>query len=209
MATDFEKTLEAKSDQINAADLVGREMTITITGVTVNLREAQKTDFKIAESEKLYRPCLGMRRLIASIWGTNPQLFIGRSLTIYRDPEVVYGGDVMGGIRISAASHIDGEKKIPIRTSRTKVKTYTVRPIQANAPAASQTQPVDPDDLPEAQAEAAKGTVSFKAWYAANPDKRAGIKGAMDELKQICQEADAAMVTEADPFGLGNNEVTE
>lgn len=55
--------------------------------------------------------------------------------------------------------------------------------------------------LDEARAEARKGTERFKAWWAANPDKRAIAKTIIEALQAICAEADAdATADEAEPF---------
>ena len=55
--------------------------------------------------------------------------------------------------------------------------------------------------LDEARAEARKGTDSFKAWWAANPDKRAIAKTIIADLQSTCAEADAeANADENDPF---------
>ena len=90
---DFAKSLEAKSDQINNTDLSGAPQTIKITRINVNMREDQPVSISFEGSEKVYRPCKGMRRALAEIWGADPGAFIGRSLTLYRDPDVRFGAD--------------------------------------------------------------------------------------------------------------------
>lgn len=55
--------------------------------------------------------------------------------------------------------------------------------------------------LDEARTEARKGTDSFKAWWAANPDKRQIAKTIITDLQATCAEADAeANADESDPF---------
>lgn len=44
--SDMLKVIEPKSDQINAEDLIGRDMTITITGVQVRAGTEQPVSMK-------------------------------------------------------------------------------------------------------------------------------------------------------------------
>ena len=154
---DFAKSLEAKSDQINNTDLSGAPQTIKITRINVNMREDQPVSISFEGSDKVYRPCKGMRRAMAEIWGADPGAFIGRSLTPYRDPDVRFGADTTGGTRISHATHIDGPKKVTVPVSRGKVKTYHIQPLTvASAPTA-------PDNaLALCEAAAGRGTDAFR-----------------------------------------------
>lgn len=188
---DFADTLVAKSDQINAADLVGSTMTIKITKVVVNKNEAQKVSISFEGSDKVFRPCLGMRRLMAEIWGADPKVFIGRSVMLFRDPEVVYGKDKPGGIRISHMSHIDKPKSCVVPIRRGQVKEYTVYPIIIkDAPKPADTTPaVDP--MPLARAAAAKGKTAFTAWWQGDGKPyRDQVKAIMPELTELAAAAD-------------------
>ena len=184
---DFAKTLEAKSDQVNNTDLVGSPLTIKITGVKVNTKEDQPVSISFEGSQKVYRPCKGMRRLITAMWNDDPKTWIGRSMTLYRDPDVRFGSDVMGGIRISHMSHIDREKKMVIPVSRGKVKEYTVKPLTTAAP------PAEPDNaLDLAETAARNGTDAFRAWWSSDEGKscRVTAQANIDRLKQLAAEAD-------------------
>ena len=184
---DFEASLAAKSDQVNNADLSSGPMTINITKIKITNSEQQKWSISFAGSEKFYRPCLGMRRLIAEIWGKPP--YSGRSMTIYRDPDVRYGSDIMGGIRISHMSNIDGPKKVTVPVSRGKVKTYHIQPLTiASAP----TAPDNALDLCEAAAR--RGTDAFRAWWGSDEGKacRAVAQANIEALKAMASAADTA-----------------
>ena len=184
---DFAKTLEAKSDQVNNTDLVGSPLTIKITGVKVNTKEDQPVSISFEGSQKVYRPCKGMRRLTSAFWGVDPGSWVGRSMTLYRDPDVRFGSDVMGGIRISHMSHIDREKKMVIPVSRGKVKEYTVKPLTTAAPAS------EPDNaLQLAETAARNGTEAFRAWWSSDEGKscRVTAQANIDRLKQLAAEAD-------------------
>lgn len=185
---DYAKTLEAKSDQINAADLVGREMTLTIKGVSVNTREDQPVSVKVAEDARFFRPSKGMRRVMAALWGSDPQAYVGKRITVYRDADVRFGADMVGGIRISHASGIDGERKVVIPVSRGKVKTYTIKPLPpAHAPQ-------DGAGLAECEAAARQGAEAFRAWWGSDEGRkhRATAQANLDRLKALAAESDAA-----------------
>lgn len=57
--------------------------------------------------------------------------------------------------------------------------------------------------MDEARAEARKGTESYMAWFKANPDKRAAARMITEEIKRLCDVADAAAraANEDNPFG--------
>jgi hypothetical protein len=190
MMNDFAQTLAAKSDQINNADLSGRSQTITITRVVVKLADAQQVSISFQGSEKVYRPSKGMRRLMAQIWGEDPSVYIGRSLTLYRDADVNFGADTTGGTRISHMSHIDGQKKATVPLSRVKVKQYTINPIATPTAQTRQEPPINALDL--AKAAAGGGTASFREWWASDIGKlcRPIIEPDMNDLKRIAAEAD-------------------
>ena len=58
---------------------------------------------------------------------------IGRRLTIYCDPDITFGKDRVGGIRISHVSHIDKPADILLTVSRGRRTTFTVQPLAADA----------------------------------------------------------------------------
>ena len=69
---DFEASLAAKSVQINNADRTSGPMTITIAKLKISNSEAQKWTMALEGQDRVYRPCLGMRRMIAAMWGKPP-----------------------------------------------------------------------------------------------------------------------------------------
>ena len=129
MTLDISRTLEARSDQINAADLIAPR-TITITDITKGTPE-QPVNVTTAEygPAKVYKPSKSMRRVLATVWGTDASVWIGRQLTIYCDPDITFGKDRVGGIRISHVSHIDKPADILLTVSRGKRTTFTVQPL--------------------------------------------------------------------------------
>ena len=133
---DIANSLAPRSDQVNADDLVAGPMTVTIRKV-VGGKAEQPFDFLLEETDRAYRPAVTMRRLIAAAWGTDGDSYVGRRLTLYRDPEVTFGKDKVGGIRISHMSHIDKRIEVKLQVTRGERGTFIVDPLpdaQPNEP---------------------------------------------------------------------------
>src|SRR6478735_10150125 len=104
---DMSDTVIPSSDQLNADDLIASARTVTITGVTKGTPE-QPVNIELAEFPgRMYRPSKTMRRVLILAWGPDASTYIGRRITIYRDPDITFGRERVGGIRIKALSHID------------------------------------------------------------------------------------------------------
>ena len=74
-----------------------------------------------------YKPCLSMRRVLIAAWGDDARVWVGRSLTLYCDPSVKFGGVALGGIRISHLSHIARDMSLMLTTTRAKRAAYSVK----------------------------------------------------------------------------------
>lgn len=125
---DMSPTIVAKSDQVNADDLIGGPITITISDVKI-LPSDQPVNIYFAGSEKAFRPCKSMCRVLVSLWGSDSKQYIGKRLRLYRDPSITWAGVQVGGIRISHASHIDGPQTIMISEKRGKRSPIKVLPL--------------------------------------------------------------------------------
>lgn len=129
--TDLSHTIVAKSDQLNSDDLIGGPATITITAVRVGTSREQPVSIAYEGDEnKPYKPCLTMRRLMVAAWGVDPSGWAGRRMTVFRDPVVRYGGDEVGGIRISHLSHIEKPLRIALTMTRGKKAPYVAHPLE-------------------------------------------------------------------------------
>lgn len=128
--SDMLKAIEPKSDQINAEDMLDRDMTITITGVQVRPGTEQPVSMKFEGSEKVFRPCKTVSRIIVAAWGADTANYIGRSMTLYRDPAVKWAGMAVGGIRVKAISHIDAPLKLALAESKQNRKITVVQPLK-------------------------------------------------------------------------------
>ncbi len=183
MNGDMTAFIQPKSDQINADDLVGGPMTITITGVTLKPGDEQPVNISIEGTQKLWRPCKSMSRVLVQAWGVDSKAYTGRSVTIYRDSKVKWGGMEVGGIRISHLSHIGQDMRVMLTESKAKRAPHTIRVlsgVQAAPP-----PDTDTPDHQEARAAAALGIDSFRDWFRENPGKRLAANQIIGELKEI------------------------
>ena len=128
--TDMLKAVMPKSDQLNSDSLIGGQTrTITITKVEVVKGEQPTIIHYDGENGRPYKPCKSMARVLIHCWGSDGSKYIGRSMMLYCDPTVRYGGMEVGGIRISHLSHIDQEATMLLTSTRSNRKPYTVKPL--------------------------------------------------------------------------------
>lgn len=131
---DIADTIEAKSDQINARDLTAGPITVTVAGVDVDPRKQQPVDIHLVEKPgKAYRPNKGMRTALVACWGPRSADYAGKRLTLVNDPETMFKGDKVGGIKISHASHIDKPVKVTLLVARVP-KSWEIKPLPAFPP---------------------------------------------------------------------------
>jgi hypothetical protein len=62
-------------------------------------------------------------------WGPDGREWIGRSMTLYNDPQVKFGGDEVGGIRISHMSDIEKRVQVSLTATRGKKALHTVEKL--------------------------------------------------------------------------------
>jgi hypothetical protein len=163
------ESIQARSDQINADDLISGPATFTIKRVVGGKAEAP-FDFLLEETDRAYRPNKTMRRVIAAGWGKETDAYPGRRLTLYREPTIVFGGKTVGGIRISHMSHIDGQVDVMAQVTRGKREKFVVLPLPDAAPT---TEPTIDARIKQLQSE----------WRAADADRRAEIEAEVAALK--------------------------
>jgi hypothetical protein len=71
-----------------------------------------------------------MRRVLVQLWGEDEQVYIGRSLTLYRNDSVKFGGYEVGGIRISHASDIKEPTRVLETVAKGKRQPITINPLK-------------------------------------------------------------------------------
>jgi len=97
---------EAKSDQLNAVDIMGTEPVITIREVRVQKDDQPVWIFYNGDNNRPWKPSKGMIRILIAGWGKESEGWIGKSVQIFMEPSVRYGGKEVGGIQVRAMSHI-------------------------------------------------------------------------------------------------------
>jgi hypothetical protein len=140
-------TIIPKSDQLNADDLISGPITVTVTGVK-KYEDGGRKKAEISyegDNGKPYKPCVSMVRVLVTAWGTDGADYVGRSMTLYRDNSVVFGGIAVGGIRISHLSHIGKDLTLALTVSRASRKPYTVKVLEVAAPVPAAKPVLTPD----------------------------------------------------------------
>jgi hypothetical protein len=149
--SDMSEVIMAKSDQINAVDLTGAPRTIKIRAINVQPGTEQPVTIQIEGDKKYFRPCKSMSRVLVRAWGPDSAKYVGKSLRIYNDPDVLWAGMKVGGIRISHMSDIDGEFTMALAENKKNRKPFTVKPmpqqrLQQQQPPAQRTPPATSED---------------------------------------------------------------
>jgi hypothetical protein len=217
-AVDMAQFIAPKSDQLNADDLIAGPMTIRITGVSANEGSPEQpisVSFE-GDDRKPYKPCKSMRRVMVHIWGPDASKYVGRAMTLYRDPKVQFGGMQVGGIRISHMSDIPGDKlgdgkvQMALTATRAKRAPFTVLPLKDAVPSNGGPN----NDLGAwahkfiAAVGRAPSLEKLDAYAENMKDKLHDLRGAIPEAHEACMKAltdkRASFCTTADdddPFG--------
>lgn len=148
---DLSSAIEAKSDQKNADDFLAGPKTFQIERVEVRGGQDQPVWIHlVGEQGKPWKPSKSMTRVLVQAWGPDGDTYAGRFVTLFRDPEIKWAGEAVGGISVAALSHIDKAFSMKLTVSRGKRKAITVQKLEAPVQAA----PVVPDDVIQAAAKA-------------------------------------------------------
>lgn len=181
-SVDMTMFITPKSDQLNADDLIGGPRTITVTKVSANQGSPEQPVSIWFEGDggKPYKPCKSMRRVLVHVWGSDARSYAGRSMTLYCDPSVQFGGMKVGGIRISHMSHIDKEQTMALTATRAKRAPFTVHPLKAEPPALS---PSDYESCCDVPAFEALEKRRAEMWKTIPTGDKPKVKAASDAAK--------------------------
>ncbi|WP_333571346.1 hypothetical protein [Sphingomonas sp.] len=127
---DMSAVIVAKSDQWNADDFAAGPRTFTIEDVAIRPGTEQPVQIKLAGSDKFFRPCKTVSRVLVAAWGADANTYRGRSLTLYTDPGVTWGGMKVGGIRVSHMSDLERPLVIALQEKKGSRKMTTVQPLK-------------------------------------------------------------------------------
>jgi hypothetical protein len=186
--SNLKDTIVPKSDQLNADQLIGGPITVTVTGVRRGSGDDQPVVVHYeGEAGRPYKPCLTMRKVLIFAWGEDGSNWVGRMLTLYNKRDVKWGGVEVGGIRISHMSHVDDDIKLSLAATRGKKEPIIIKRLDAS------------DGVVKARAAldtAARGGMeSLKAAWAGLPASVrtaiGGAEGCPAALKAVAQAVDA------------------
>lgn len=190
---DLRPTIVPKSDQLNAEQLLGGPMTITVTDVRTSASEEQPVVVHYqGENGRPYKPCKTMRKVLIFAWGEDGRRWVGRSMTLYNDASVRFGGQDVGGIRISHLTDIDREIKVSLTATKGKKALHSILPLEV--------QPQEPqmtaEDLLALLREAAlQGEAHLRGVYEELNGKQAALadvwKADGKSLREAAKKADA------------------
>lgn len=214
---EFLQTTQAKSDQINAADLLGGPLVCCITDIQMTGSTDQPISIFVDAHPQPWKPSKTSRRVLAACWAdAEPSEWVGRYAVLYNDPSVMWAGKAEGGIRCSHLSHITERKTIMVNATRGKKAAQIVEPYypqdqQASAPQ----QPVFwPDEAFEKRYIAAEPLLISGEKVAddviAALEKKASLTEGQKARIRRCKAADPepviedepTMVDDGDPFGM-------
>lgn len=128
---DLRSTIIPKSDQLNSEQLLTGPITITVTDVRIGSAEQPISVHYENEGGRPYKPCKTCRKALIFAWGPDGRDWIGRSMTLYCDPQVKFGGDEVGGIRISHMSDIDRDVELSLTATRGKKALHRIKRLVA------------------------------------------------------------------------------
>jgi hypothetical protein len=136
---DLSQTIVARSDQLNADDLLSGPRTFTITDVRRGDPE-QPVSIVLAEfpPNRPFKPSKTVLRILVHAWGKETDDWPEKPrMTLYRDDKVKWAGQEIGGIRVSHLSHIDNRLKVALAESKGKKTLHVVDPLPDSAPTTS------------------------------------------------------------------------
>lgn len=130
MSFDISETTAPRSDQLNYDNFIGGiKRVVTVTEVRRGSAE-QPVEIHLQEFPgRPYKPSKSMRRVLVAAWGPDSSTYVGRRIGLYGDPEVKFGGQTTGGIKIGGLSHIDGPLSIHLTVTRGKRAAHNVNPL--------------------------------------------------------------------------------
>ena len=129
--TDLRATIVPKSDQLNAEQLLGGATTVIVSEVrTTDSAEQPVTIHYEGDDGRPYKPCKTMRKVLILAWGPDGRAWVGKSMTLYNDTAVKFGGERVGGVRISHMSGIKRTIEVSLTAPKGKKALHTIKVLQ-------------------------------------------------------------------------------
>lgn len=167
---DLSKVTLAKSDQLNADDLISGPRTFTVAEVRPG-NEEQPVCIVLAEfpSNRPFKPSKTVTRILRYCLGDETDDWPPNvRMTLFRDARVKWANEEVGGIRVSHLSHIDGPQKVALQESKHKKSLHTVLPLP---------------DAPAPDPNAARIAELTAEWHTADEGRKAEIVAEVEKLR--------------------------
>ena len=121
---------------MNAEDLLTGPRTFTIKEVRGSGSSEQPVEVVFEEfpAGRPFKPSKTVMRIMVAAWDKETDAYVGKRMTLYRDPTVRFGGQDVGGIRVSHMSGIKSRLTVSATVSKGKRALYTVEPLTEPAP---------------------------------------------------------------------------
>lgn len=216
---DFLQTTQAKSDQINSADLLGGPLVCQITDIQMTGSADQPISIFVDAHPQPWKPSKTSRRVLAACWAdADPSEWVGRFVVLYNDPSVMWAGKAEGGIRCSHLSHISERKTVMVNATRGKKAAQIVEPYYAEAQQAPQQPVFWPEEAFEKQFKNAEpklmsGEKAADDIIAALEKKAPLTEGQKARIRRCKADESEPVVNEppqmdddGDPFGMNDPE---
>lgn len=185
---DMTPVIVPRSDQISSDDFIAGPRTYTIEGVSITPGTEQPVQIRLVNEDRAWKPCKSMSRVLVAAWGPDASAYAGRSVTLYRDPRVKWGGMEVGGIRISHMSHIERDMMLQLTATKGKRAPTVIKPLIAEVK-----QMADPArnwaNAYIAQVNAAETTEALNAFTNEKAGKLAELESKRPELHTECLRA--------------------
>jgi hypothetical protein len=166
--------------------------------VEINPGTEQPIQIKVAGENRVWRPCKSMARCLVAAWGPDAKLYSGKSVTLYRDPKVKWGGLEVGGVRISHMSHIDRPLSMALTATKGRRADYTVKPLIVEAPAPISETTTDAPAVIAERIKAATSVDMLNAIWKASAQTRRDYPEHVEALKQLAGDRKAELQAETE-----------
>lgn len=170
---DIRAAIQPRSDQLNYEDFVSGPDVLTIER-TEDYRDDKgqpRVAIHMAERPgRPFKPSATNLRLLAIAWGDDDTDWPGRRVQLSADPTVTFGGRQVGGIRVTAVSHLPQRFTAKLSVTRGKKQEFPVEPLP-DAPT--------PPPIPEFESvDEARTYYQHRAQNGATPDELQAIQSA-------------------------------
>lgn len=129
---DIRAATKPKSDQLNYETFLTGPQTFTVSKVTPGDRDHPVFIHMVECPATPYKPSKGMLKCIAQPdgWGDKSSQWVGKAITLYGDPTVIYGGVEVGGIKVAGLGDIKGDFETLISARRGVRKPHLIKKIK-------------------------------------------------------------------------------